>query len=37
MSRAIRSLKLFAESVFIGFAFAIGWILAVVAVSGLVA
>ena len=37
MSRAIRSLKLFAESVFVGFAFAIGWILAVVVVSGLVA
>ena len=37
MSRAIRSLKLFAESVFVGFAFAIGWILAVVVVSGLAA
>ena len=37
MSRAIRSLKLFAESVFVGFAFAIGWFLAVVAVSGMIA
>ena len=37
MSGAIRSLKLFAESVFVGFAFAIGWFLAVVTVSGMIA
>ena len=34
MSRAVRTLKLFAESVFVGFAFAIGWFLAVVVVAG---
>ena len=34
MSRATRTLKLFAESVFVGFAFAIGWFLAVIAVTG---
>lgn len=33
MSRAIRSLKMFAESVFVGFAFAIGWMAAIFAVS----
>ncbi len=37
MSRTIRSLKLFTESVFVGFAFAIGWMLAVVAVSAMIA
>jgi hypothetical protein len=34
MSRAIRTMKMFAESVFMGFAFAIGWFLAVAVVAG---
>lgn len=37
MFRAMRSLKLFAESVFVGFAFAIGWMAAIVAVSAVMA
>lgn len=37
MWRTGRAVKLFAESVFVGFAFAIGWFLAVVAIAGVMA
>jgi hypothetical protein len=37
MSVAARSISLFVESVFVGFAFAIGWVLAIVALSSVMA
>jgi len=37
MFRMVRSVGVFAETVLMGFAFAIGWFLAVVVVTGIVA